>query len=96
MIFSGTLTDGTYTPLLEESDSSIFATSNVVDTDFTLGTIANATFALTDDDIVKRIGSVGKKRFQRLSIVSAATSTGGTAGALAVLGHARTQPTSGA
>ena len=95
-IQSGTITDGTYTPLLEESDVIGFSPSNVLDTDFSLGTIANATFGAADDDTVKRIGTVGKKRFQRLSIVSAGTSTGGTNfGAQAILGHARHQETSG-
>ncbi len=93
-ILSSTIVLGTFTPLLEESDDSGMAGSNVIDSDFLLGTIANATFTLTDDDTVKRIGTVGKKRFVRLSLVSTGTADG-VIGALAVLGHARTQPTTG-
>ena len=95
-IQSGTITDGTFTPVIEESDVIGFSPSNVLDTDFSLGTIANATFVAADDDTVKRIGSVGKKRFQRLSIVSTGTTSGGTNfGAQAILGHHRHQPTDG-
>lgn len=95
LIFSGTITDGTYTPVIEESDAANFSGATTVSTDFLLGTIANATFAAADDNTVKRIGSVGKKRYQRLSITSAGTSSGGTLGAIRVLGNARHQPTSG-
>jgi hypothetical protein len=87
-IQSGTITTGVFTPLLEESDSSTMAGSNVVSTDYTLGLIADATFtvAAADDNAVKRIGYVGKKRYVRLSMVT--TSTGnGAIGAVAVKGH---------
>lgn len=95
LIFSGTITDGTYTPTIEESDDSGLAGATTVSADFLLGTVANATFVAADDNVVKRIGSVGKKRYQRLSLVSTGTSTGGTLSAIAVLGNARHQPTAG-
>lgn len=92
-IVSGTLTDGTYTPLLEESDSSTFATSNVVadanivpvvisGTLYETGQEAASAFAATDDNTVRNIAVTGTKRYLRLSIVSASTSSGGTLGAL--------------
>ena len=95
LIQSATITDGTYAPLVEESADSGMAGSNVVDSDFLLGTTANATFILTDDNLVKRIGYVGKLRYVRLSIVSTGVTTGGAFSSAAVLGNARSQPTDG-
>lgn len=90
---SGTLTDGTYTPLLEESASSTFATSNVIadanivpvavsGTLYETGQEAALAFAATEDDTVKTVGVIGTKRYVRLSFVSASTSSGGTIGAV--------------
>ncbi len=92
IIQSGTLGE-TLTPLVEESDDD-FSTSNVVDSDFLLGTIANATFTALEDDSVKRIGYVGKKQFVRLTLTPGGTASC-TFGAIAELGHSRTQPTAG-
>lgn len=91
-IQSGTITDGTYDFLLEESDVVTFGgEETVVPADNILGSLTG--FVLADDDETKRVGSIGKKRFQRLSIVSAATSTGGTNfTAQAILGHPKTGP----
>jgi hypothetical protein len=84
---SGTITTGTFTPLLEESNDSGMAGSNVVSTDYTLGLIADATFttAAADDNAVKQLGYVGKKRYVRLSIVTA-SSANGAIGVVAVYG----------
>jgi hypothetical protein len=90
---SGVLTDGTYTPLIEESDDATFTTSNVVDADFLIGTVANATFADTDDNVVKRLGYAGKKRYVRLTVTAATVTTGGTLSAVAVLARPITAPT---
>lgn len=95
LIFSGTITDGTYVPVIEESADSGLSGATTVGTDFLLGTAANATFTATDDNVVKRIGSVGKERYQRLSLTSTGVTTGATIGVIAVLGNARHQPTDG-
>jgi hypothetical protein len=91
---SATLTDGTYTPVIEESDTGAFSGEEnaVADADL-LGTEAAAAFAATDDNEVRRIGYVGNKRYVRLTLVSASTSTGGTLGAVAILGHPEVQET---
>jgi hypothetical protein len=91
---SATLTDGTYTPVIEESDTGAFAGEEnaVADADL-LGTEAAAAFAAADDNEVRRIGYVGNKRYVRLTLVSASTSTGGTLGAVAILGHPEVQET---
>lgn len=89
---SGTLTDGTYTPLIEDGDDSGLSDAAAVADDFLTNTEASAAFALTDDNAVKAIGYVGHKRYIRLSIVSASTSTGGTLGAVCVQGSQFRKP----
>lgn len=84
VMLSGTLTDGTYTPLIQDGDDSALSDAANVADDFLTNTEASAAFALADDDTVKRIGYVGKKRYVRLSIVSASTSSGGNLAAVAV------------
>lgn len=92
VIQSGTLTDGTYTPLLEESDASDLSGSNAVADANLLGTEATAAFGLTDDDAVKKLGYRGNKRYVRLSIVSASTTSGGTVSAIVIKGNATDKP----
>lgn len=75
-VTSGTLTDGAYAFKLEEGDDSGLSDAADVPAAEILGSLTG--FALADDDTVKRVGSIGKKRYQRLSIVSTATTTGGT------------------
>ena len=74
-IMSGTITDGTYTCAVWESADSGMSGATVVTAAETLG---GAAYAAADDDEVRRIGSVGKLRYQQLRVVSASTSSGGT------------------
>ena len=92
IIQSGTLTDGAYTPLIEEDDAADLATATAVADSDLLGTEAAAAFALADDDAVTKIGYIGNKRYVRLSIVSASTSTGGTLSAVSVKSRASDAP----
>lgn len=91
IFFSGARTDGTYTPLIEESDDSGLSGSNAVADEDLLGTEAAA--AISAANTVKRIGYVGHKRYVRLSVVSTGTSSGATVGAVAILGRANVRPT---
>jgi hypothetical protein len=91
LIQSGARTDGTYTPLIEESDASDLSGSNAVADEDLLGLEADA--AISAANTVKRIGYVGHKRYVRLSIVSTAVTSGATIGATAVLGRAAVRPT---
>lgn len=86
-VSSGTLTDGAYAILLEESDDSGLSGSNTVADENLLGTEAAAGFALADDNLVKKVGYKGSKRYVRLSVVSTSVSSGGPMSAVAVLGH---------
>jgi hypothetical protein len=75
-ILSGTITDGVYTSAIYESDDSGMSGATVVPAEETLGT---AIFSLAaDSDEARRIGSVGKLRYQQLRIVSTGVTTGGT------------------
>jgi hypothetical protein len=92
VIQSGTLTDGTYTPLIEEGDvSNLSDASAVADSDL-LGTEANASFAATDDNAVNKVGYIGNKRYVRLSIISSGTTSGGTVSGISVKSNASDLP----
>jgi len=92
IIKSGTRTDGTFTPLIQDGDDSGLSDAAAVSDTFLVGTEAAA--AITASNALGRIGYVGKKRYVRLSIVSTSVTTGCTSfGAVAVLGNCRTQPT---
>jgi len=94
IILSGTLTDGTYTPLIHEGDDSGLSDASAVADGDLLGTEAGAAFAASEDDSVKKVGYIGNKRYVRLSIVSASTTTGGTVSAVSVKGNASDNPVS--
>ena len=84
----GARTDGTFLPLVQDSDdNSTFA--DVVDT-FLIGTEAEA--SLSTANTIKSIGYVGKKRYVKASIVSSAVTSGATASATAILANAAKRP----
>lgn len=78
-IISGTITDGTITYTVKDSDDGITFTAAPT---FTQGT---AVFAAADDDAVKELGYSGSKRYCRVSVTTSGAATGGTHGAVAVL-----------
>lgn len=88
-VVTGTVTDGDYTLILEESATGSFGGEEtaVADTDL-VGTEALASFtADTDDNKIGRVGYVGSKRYIRPTIVSTSTSSGATLGVLVALGN---------
>ena len=91
IVAMGTITDGAYALLLEEGDDSGLSDAAVVSADETLGELTG--FVAADDQSTKRVGSIGKKRYQRLSIVSTGVTSGvADVSAVAVLGHPKTAP----
>lgn len=84
-------TDGTYTPLIEESDVVTFGGEEVAVDDKWL-TKTEASAALNTANAVSQIGYVGKKRYVRLAVVSSGTTSGAHVSALAIKGHLRTMP----
>ena len=92
IIQSGTITDGDYTLVLTQGDDSGLSDAAVVPSDEVLGVLTG--FVAADDNTAKRVGSIGKKRFQLLSILSDNTATGATKfSAVAVLGNPQSAPT---
>ena len=91
VIQSGTVTDGTYTPVILEGDNA--DGSDLAASTQLLGTAAAATFVAADDNAVKRIGYKGHKRYVKLRLTSTGVATGGSLGATAVLGNPKLAPT---
>lgn len=93
LIVGGTLTDGTYTPLINESDDSGMSGETAVADDFLIGTEAQAALvAATDDNVVKRIGYVGHKRYVTCDVVATSVSSGGNVSVIAVLSDPQDLP----
>lgn len=86
---SGALNSGTFGFELEESDDGTTNFTTVL-ADNTIGSLTGFTDA--EDDATKRVGSIGKKQFQRINIVSAGVSGANLFSALAILSHAKTNP----
>lgn len=91
IIFTGTITlSGVVVVILEESDEVTFGgEETVVPASEILG--GPIVFADDDDDAVFRIGTIGKKRFQRITLDSDAT-TNGAFSAVGILGNPVTKP----
>ncbi|MFW1676448.1 hypothetical protein ACFVYJ_01520 [Pontibacter sp. JAM-7] len=81
----GTITDGTHTPTVEESDDN--SSFSAVATADLQGTLA----ALTSDT-VQRVGYKGTKRYIRAVSTVAGASTGGVYGAEVVVGNPAVGP----
>jgi len=85
VLSTGARTDGTYTPLIEDSENGT-DWAVVIDDLLLPASGAEAAAALTEANETKRIGYNGDKRYVRCSIVSASTGTGAVVGVLAILG----------
>lgn len=94
--FAGALTDGGYTPLIQESDdSNISNATNVADADLLpSGTGQEASAALDTSNTASKIGYRGTKQYVFCSLVSANTTTGGDVGVVAIKGHPKQAPVS--
>lgn len=88
-VLTGARTDGTVTPLIQESDTSGTFAGSVADDDL-IGLESEA--AISTANARTRIGYAGKKRYVKLSLVSTVVTTGLTAGASVILGNARHNP----
>lgn len=82
----GTITDGTHTPTIEESDdNSAFTAVAAADTQGTLAALAS--------NVIQRVGYIGTKRYIRAVVTVAGASTGGVYGATVVRGNPALAPT---
>jgi hypothetical protein len=88
IVQTGTITDGTHTVEVQESDDNSSFTA-VADADLQ-GT--EPAVVAANDNVVFEIGYRGSKRYLRVVCVASGTTTGGTLGAVIVLGLPRRYP----
>lgn len=87
---TGTITDGTHAVTFQEGNDSGLADAAAVATSQYLGNAVSIVAA--DDNVVKRIGILTTKRYARAVITSSGVTTGGTIGAIAMLGRPALAP----
>ena len=85
-ITSGTVTDGTHTFVIQESDDGATFT-DVADADLLGG--QPAAFEATDDAQAVMVGYIGTKRYIRVAVTTAGATTGGLFQAAVLLGFPR-------
>lgn len=92
-IYTGTITDGTWTPALQETDTSSVATSwSAVTTTDLDGAFAAFTASRTAGTVTE-VGYKGTKRYVRLVLTSSGTiTTGGVIAGFIVKGDPRNKP----
>jgi len=83
VFISSTITDGAYAVKIQEGDEVGGGDMADVAAELILGV---ADFADTDDNVAKRIGSLGKKRYQRAVVTGSGITAGGTLSAVAIQG----------
>ena len=88
-IITGARTDGTVTPLIQETDVS-GSQSGSVDDDNLIGLEADA--AINTANTRSKIGYAGSKRFLKLSLVSTVVTSGLTAGGSVILANPKSAP----
>ena len=90
VIHIGVAINGDYTVTLTESDTE-GSTYTAVPAAETLGTLPVLTIA--DANKVFRVGSIGKKQFQKLTLTEGSANTAGVVGVTAILSNPKTVPT---
>ena len=88
VVQTGTITDGTHTVEVQESDDNSTFTP-VADADLQ-GT--EPAIGAANDNVVYEIGYRGIKRYLRVAVVTTGATTGGTFGAVVILGIPRRLP----
>lgn len=85
--------DATFTILLEEGDDAALADAAAVADADLLGTEALAAFQFDDDNVCRKLGYVGHKRYTRLTITPVNNASAALISAVAILGHPAIAPT---
>jgi hypothetical protein len=90
LFIAGTITDGTHTPKLQESDDN--STFSDVAAEKLIGSFSAVTSS-SGGNSVQEVGYLGGKRYIRVAVtVSGSPSTGGVYGAVIVCGNPRSMP----
>ncbi len=96
VLVNGTNTDATATfaVLVEDGDDSGLSDNVAVDDAYLLGTEAQAAFTFANDNLTRKIGYIGVKRYVRVTVTPTSNDSGDwfMAG-VALLGLPRTAPT---
>ena len=86
--------DATFAVTMEHGDNSALSdTAAVASTDI-VGTLALASFDFAADNVARKIGYIGIKRYVRMTITPSANTGNFFASAVAILGNPKTAPTS--
>jgi hypothetical protein len=85
--------DATFTVLLEESNDSGMSGAVAVADDDLLGTEVLAGFAFDSDNLCRKLGYIGSRRYTRLTITPVNNASAALLSAVAILGHANIKPT---
>lgn len=89
VVYTATITDGTHTVTLEESDSS-GSNYTAVDASRIQGSLPAIVAA--DDNVVFQFGVRPTKRYVRIVVTDAGSISGGAIGAVALLGNGSNNP----
>lgn len=94
VIATGTLADvdATFAVTLTAGDDAALADGAAPAASELLGTLALASFTFAADNVTKKIGYVGIKRYIKLTITPAANAGNAPLSVVAILGHARHKP----
>jgi len=87
LFHSGTLTDGSIACKLQEDSDSAFGTAADVAGADIVGGVNLVTLAATDDNVVKKLGYIGKKQYIRAVMTQSGATSGGTYGSIVHRGH---------
>lgn len=91
IVHYGTITDGTFTAKLQESDSSGSGFSDVTSADL-VQSFADATS--TESNSTQQVSYIGNKRYIRVVVTQTGTSTGGKLSAVVAKAHLSREPES--
>lgn len=93
-IITGTLADAdaTFAVLVEHDDASNLATAAAVADSQLLGTEAGASFTFAADNVTKKIGYIGTKRYVRLTITPTGNIGNAPVAAVAIMGFPKLAP----
>lgn len=85
--------DATFAVLLEEGDAANLSDAAAVADADLLGTEALAGFIFSDDDLVRKLGYRGNKRYTRLTVTPSGNASAALLTVIAILGHPSNAPT---
>ena len=91
LVTTGTITDGTWTPEAQESDTDVSTAFTAITATDLDGSFAAFTASRTAGTVTE-VGYKGSKRYVRLYVTSAAATTGGLISGQVLKGDPRTKP----